>query len=370
MKFSCDRDEILKSVTYAESVISQKATLTILQNVLFEAEGGELHISSTDLEVGFKTKISATIQQEGDITIFGKKLLDVIKSFPPCNLTFDVEENNRVKVYSGDKGVKAVFHINGIARIDFPEIPRPVTEKYFEFPQKDFKDMIRKTLYAVSHEETRFFLNGAFFEKDQSYIKMVSTDGRRLSYIHRDYPLAEEDFGIIIPKKILSTVVSVLSSEGNLKIAVGQKQIFFEIGSMYFVSNLLDGNFPNYKQVIPEEYEIRITLNTQELATKVERVSRMADNKTFQVIISLSKDKLLIIARNTDIGDAKDEIETAYSGPDMEIGFNFQYLLGALKEVEEDNVNLDIISPNNPITVRGSGVEDYLAIIMPMKITS
>lgn len=369
MKFTCDKDDIVKAITYAESVISQKTAHSILQNVLIEASGDKINISATDLEIGFITSIPAEIETEGDITIFAKKLLELIRRFTPCKLIFELEDNNRVKLYSNDSGVKTVANIHGIARLDFPEIPKPVTENYFEFPQNNFKEMIKKTIYAVSHEETRFFLNGTYFEKEGNLIKMVSTDGRRLAYIHLDYPISVEDFGIIIPKKILTEINKVLSSEGNLKIAVGEKQIFFKIDDLYFVSNLLDGNFPNYKSVIPEEYEVRLLLNTQEFATKIERVSPMADNKTSQIIAELSENQLTLISRNPDLGDVTDEIEIEYDGPDMQIGFNFQYLLDALKEVEEDTVNVDLISPNNPTVLRGRGNENYLSIVMPMKIT-
>ncbi len=370
MKFTCDKDELVKAINYAEAVISQKTTHNILQNVLFEAAGGRISISSTDLEVGFITSIPANIDEEGDITVTAKKLLELIKRLNPCNLIFEVEQNNRIKIYSQDPGVRTVIRINGIPRIDFPEIPKPVTEQYFEFPQKDFKEMIKKTIYAVSHEETRYYLNGVFFEKEGALIKMVATDGRRLSYIHKDYPLAETDFGKIIPKKVLNEIIPALGNEGMIKIAVGEKQMFFEINDMYFVTNLLDGSFPNYKQVIPSTKEIRLTLNTQELRTNVERVSPLSDNKTNQIILKLQENSILIIARNPDQGDIVDIIQTEYSGPEMEIGFNYQYLLDSLREIESDMIFMDIISANAAVVIRGINEENYLAIIMPMKITS
>jgi DNA polymerase-3 subunit beta len=370
MKFICSKDDIVKAVTYAESVISQKSTHSILQNLLLEASDGRVQITSTDLEVGFITSIPATIEIEGDITVYAKKLLELVRKFNPCNLIFQLEENNKIVIYSNDPGIKAVVHINGVPRIDFPEIPKPVTEKYFELPQKYFKMMLKKTLHAISNEETRYFLNGCYFQKEANFLKLVSTDGRRLSYIHKDYPINEPDFGVIIPKKILNELLRILGDEGNIKIAVGEKQIFFDFNNVYFVSNLIDGTFPNYKQVIPDSYEIRLTLDTQEFLTKIERVSPMADTKSSQIVIRLRENLLMLTAQNVDLGNAEDELEIEYSGPEMDIALNFQYLLDSVKEVEEVKLNLDIISPNNPTLIKGVGNMEYLAIIMPMKITS
>jgi DNA polymerase-3 subunit beta len=369
MKFRCDKDEIVKAINHAASIISQKTTHNILQNVLLEAQEDKISISATDLEVGFITSIPATIEQQGDITVLAKKLLELIKRVPPCTLIFELEENNNVKIYSEDTGIDTEIHIHGIPRIDFPEIRKPVSEKYFEFPQSDLKKMIRKTLYAVSHEETRYYLNGAFFQKEGKYLKMVSTDSRRLAYIHKDYPLDEPDFGLIVPKKILNQLTGILDDQGTLNIAIGEKQIFFEIGDMYFVSNLLDGNFPDYKKVIPDTHEIRIKLNNQEFLTTIERVSPMSDFKQ-QIILTLKPGEIVVLARNPDHGDIKDKIEVDYDGPEMEIGFNFRYLIDAIKEIDQDELVFDIISPNSPTVLRGVDIEDYIAIIMPMKITS
>ncbi len=369
MKFTIDKDEIVKAINYADSVISPKTTHNILQNVLLEAANDKINISATDLEVGFITSLPATIEQDGDITVVAKKLLEIIKRVPPCNLIFELLENNNIKIYSKDKGINSVINIHGIPRIDFPEIRKPVEEKYFEFPQKDFKNMIKRTLYAVSHEETRYYLNGTYLEKEGEYIKMVSTDSRRLAYIHKNYPINEPDFGLIIPIKILNQLLKVLGDQGNLKIAIGEKQIFFEIGDMYFVSNLLDGNFPDYKKVIPETHDIRLNLNTQEVLSIVERVSPMSDFRQ-QIVLKLASGELTVYAINPDLGKVEDKIQIEYDGPEIQIGFNFRYLADALREIETDNFVFDIISPNNPTVIRGENDEDYVAITMPMKITS
>jgi DNA polymerase-3 subunit beta len=251
MRFICDKGLLLKEVSIAQEIIASRNALSILSNVLLDASGSNLTIKATDLKVGFETTIPVQIEEEGSTTVFCDKFLGILRSLPEGDVTFEEKENNRLKIIPAEK--KIDFQLKSISSDKFPEVLNLEGQNFFELPQAAFLDMVNQTIFAVSDDETRYFMNGVYFERKDDKLIMVATDGRRLSYAEK--PLTDnvgEFSGIIIPTKILQLVRKLASGQGNLALSISEKNIFVQFDNQKISSNLIEGNFPNYNRVIPE----------------------------------------------------------------------------------------------------------------------
>ncbi len=370
MEFICSKSEIQKSLSHAEGVVSTKTTLSILSNVLLETKENGLELSATDLEVGFRTFIPAEISTSGSITIQAKKLSDIIKSFTSGNLTFALDGQNRMAISAEDPAVKANFKIMGIPKDDYPSIPAFTEQNTFTLSQGLLKVMIRKTIFSASTDEARYFLNGIYFEKKDGHLNLVATDGKRLSFISATLEGSEiEDFDVIIPSKVLHELVKILKEEGTCRISLTDSKVFFQIDESELVSNLLEGQFPNYHQVIPSETTNTISLDNTGFSEAIKRVSHMVDPKIAQIRMDMTENKITLYGYHPDFGEAKDEIEVDYKGDELQIAFNYNYLLAALKEIDRKDVLFKMTTNKSPVILKGVDEEDYLSVVMPMKLT-
>ncbi len=368
MKFICLKEELQKSLSIAESIVSTKTTLPILSNVLLEAKDNKLNISSTDLEVSFKTSISSDIQIEESITIQAKKLSELIKSFDDCKLDFSLDKQNTMKISAEDSNIKATFKIMGIPKDDYPKIPEFENINVFSLSQSLFRDMIDKTIFSTSTDEARYFLNGIYFEKKDDILTLVATDGKRLSKISCPIDSKLDDFEVIVPSKVLYELMKILNSDGMCQIAITDRKAFFKVDDTEMVSNLLEGQFPNYRQVIPSESTNILTVDNMAIYDGIKRVSHMIDPRLAQIRFDLIDNSLTLYGYHPDFGEAKDEISLNYKGDDLTIAFNYNYLLDALKKIDHKEVTMMMTSNNNPVIIKGIDDEDYISVIMPMKI--
>lgn len=372
MKFICNKDEFLKNAGYAEAAVSSRQAMQILSNFLISAKENTISISSTDLELSVVTSFSAEIEVPGSITVHAKKMLDIIKIFPPTDLYFELDLRNWLTIKSTDPEIKTEHKIQGLSADDYPEVKNFVEENSFTIDRTLLKTMIKKTIYASTTEEQRPHLKGIFFEKKDGDDKLVlvATDGKRLAKIESQIEDLKnvEPFEIIVPKKVLEELLVVIEGNGECTISITENRIFFKIGEVELASNLIEGQFPSYDKVIPEEFDHNLLVDTDMLNDAIKRVSSMLDKKTVQLKFDIGNELLTIIGNNPDYGESRDEIPVEYSGEPKIVGFNFNFLLDTLKEIDDKETIIEMSSQALPIGLRGTNTTNYINIVMPMKL--
>jgi DNA polymerase-3 subunit beta len=367
MHFACERDVLLKEIAIAQEIISSRNTLSILSNVLLICRDDQLTIKATDLKVSFQTQIAVESKAAGSITVFCDKLLGILRSLPEGEIEIKLNENLMVSIRPVFQ--KIDFNLKSVPPDKYPELKEISDESYFEVPQNDFLDMISKTLFAVSSDETRYFMNGVYLEKDDAELIMVATDGRRLSYISKKVDGSIPAFsGVIIPPKILHLIRKLAPGEGNLSLAVGDNNLFVRFNQQRVSSNLIDAQFPNYKRVIPEKQEHRLVIERESLSAALRRVSLLVEEKSRRIQLGIEQSNLILNSSEGEIGSATEEVPCEYDGPQMTIAANYMYLLEPLREASEEKIVLEFTEPDKAITLRPAPEKDYFHIVMPMQV--
>ena len=366
MKFTCERDVILKEISIAQEIISSRNALSILSNVLIRAQDNELTIRATDLKVGFETTIPVDVSVAGSTTVYCDKFLGILRSLPSGEVEFEQEDSDRFVIRPLFK--KIDFRLKSIASDKFPELQLAPTDLFFEFPQADLIDMIGQTIFAVSDDETRYFMNGVYLENVEGQLVMVATDGRRLSYIARTVDAQIPDFsGVIVPPKILNLIRKLASGEGTVKLAVAEKSLFVHFDSQRISSALIEGQFPNYQRVIPKEQEHHLVVKREELQEALKRVSLLVE-KSRRIYLTVTQDALILKSDESEIGQATEEISCQFQGPETTLALNFTYLADPLRVVESENITIHFTESNKAITINPEPETDYFHIVMPMQL--
>ena len=374
MKFTFDRDAMIKEIAIAQEIITNKSPVSILSNILIIAENNSLTIKATDSTVKFTTSLPVDIQEEGSTTIFCDKFMSILSNSPSGDMEF-IKDDITVTIKPIAKKVK--FQLKSQTSDKFPEISKYDNVPFFEISSKDFKEMIKETIFAVSEDKNRFFMTGVYFVKENDIFFFFSTDGRRLSCVTKNFGYNIPDFTpAIIPTKILSCVLKNASDEGNIKIAVVDKSIFVKFANYEFSSVLIDGQFPNYKKVIPENLTMSIMVNKADLEAALKRTTIMVDKKVSRIIFRISSGVLKLISPESDIGTADEEIPCRYNGQDIAMALNFTYVTEPLKVIDSENVvfefnvnesqNGEEASITKAVIMRSEPAGDYIHVIMPM----
>ena len=366
MKFTCDKTSILREVSIAQDIISSRNALSILSNVLIEVADGILTLKATDLKVGFETQFPVDVSTPGSTTIYCDKFLGILRSLPEGEIEFE-QLDNRLVIRPLFK--KIDFQLKSITSDKYPEIQDVAPESYFSVPQAEIIEMITQTIFAISDDETRYFMNGVYFEKADGSLIMVATDGRRLSFISKDLGADIPDFaGVIIPPKVLNLVKKLASGQGEIAIAVTDKNIFLQFDNQKISSNLIEGQFPNYRRVIPESQEHRIVINREELADALKRVSLLVEQKSRRVYMTLNENSLILNSEESEIGVAREEIACDYQGPESTIALNYLYLTDPMKVIDDEEIAMEYTEPNKAISILSIPPRDYFHIVMPMQL--
>jgi DNA polymerase-3 subunit beta len=366
MKFTCEKSVLLKEITIAQEIISSKNAISILSNIYLEAENDSLIIKATDRKVNFETKVPVMVLDEGSTTVFGEKFLGILNSIPEGELEFE-QSDMRISIKPAIK--KAKFQLKSIASDKFPEFPVPNNNNLFELPVKEFKEMVSQTVFAVSDDETRYFMNGVFFEKQGEKLIMVATDGRRLAYIDKEIGANIKDFaGIIVPPKILNIIIKRAGDEGLVSISITDKTIFIKFGSYQLSSVLIEGQFPNYHRVIPENQSYSFSMDRLEMLDALRRVSLLVEQKSRRVYLGVAPGVITISSEESDIGTAREEIPCKYDGHEVSIALNYRYIEEPLKVISENEISVLFTEPNKVITIKPVPEKDYFHILMPMQI--
>ena len=372
MKFTCERSVLLKEISLAHEIISSKNVISILSNIHLEAFKNELIIKATDLKVNFETRVPVEVTEEGFTTVFGEKFLGILNSIPDGELEFG-KKDNIVVIKPLARRIK--FQLRCITSENYPEFPAYNKDKYFEIPIKSFKEMITQTVFAVSDDETRYFMNGVFFVKEGDKLLMVATDGRRLAYAEKNITVDTDDFpGVIIPPKILTILMKRSGDEGMVGLSITDKTIFIYFGSYKLSSILIEGQFPNYQRVIPEKQEYSFTLNRLETLEALKRVSLLVEQKSHRVYLILSPGIMTISSsredRNDegDIGNAKEEIPCKYDGEEISMALNYRYIEEPFKIINEEEISIHFTEAARAITIKPVPEKDFFHIVMPMQL--
>ncbi|GHU40153.1 DNA polymerase III subunit beta [Spirochaetia bacterium] len=366
MKFVCNKNNLLKEFGIAQEIVLTKNALSILSNIYLETSDNFLIIKSTDVKINFVTKVPVNVIEEGKLTIKGDILLGILNSIPDGEIEFFSSDTNMV-VKPAFK--KTEFKIKSTSTDQYPQFPSSDNAYFFELPVKDFKEMITQTIFSVSDDESRIFMNGIFFEKSDNILRMVSTDGRRLAYSQKvvDDSIKEIN-SIIIPEKILNVFLKRAGEEGNVSIGLTDKNIFINFGSYGLSSVLIDGQFPNYKKVIPEDQKYTFTLKRKDMLDALKRVALMVEKNSKRAYFHLTQDKLVLYTEENELGALNEEMDCTYGGEEITFALNFHFVEDPLKIMDKDDVAIQFKEPNKAITIKTFPDSDYFFVVMPMQI--
>ncbi|MCL2792927.1 MAG: DNA polymerase III subunit beta [Spirochaetaceae bacterium] len=366
MKFRCNKNSILNEISITQDIISSKNTLSILSNVLLEANNNLLTIKATDLKIGFETQIPVSVEESGITTVFCDKLLGILRTMPEGDISFSVEKQ---KLIISSENNNIIFQLKVIDAEKFPSLKSISDNNYFTVPQKDFIEMITQTSFAVSDDETRYFMNGVFLEKKENSFVMVATDGRRLSFIKKELDSIPENMeSSIIPVKVLGLIKKLAAGEGEFLVAISDKTFFIKFDNNKIYSNLIEGQFPNYQRVIPEKQEQVAVISKEEFLSALRRVSVLVEQKSKRVLMRFYDGSADIYTEETEIGTAKETLSCEYSGPDFTMVINYVYLQEPIKVMEEEDVSFKFTDPSKALTISSVPEHDYFHIVMPMQV--
>jgi DNA polymerase-3 subunit beta len=372
MEISVSKNDLLKELTATQGVVERKTTIPILSNFLFEAGGDKLSITATDLDLSLRTSCPAKVKKEGSCTIPARKLYDYVKLLGDGEIGIKLLENHWVQIRSGRSNTKMV----GMARANFPALPLFPAESALQLPAQVLRQLIAKTIFSISNEESRYTLNGALLVLKPESITMVATDGHRLAHIEHGatkLPVSGE-LKVLVPKKAMAELSTLLNSSDaqTVEFAKDESTLFFRIGGRLLTSRQLTGQFPNYEAVLPRENNKFVTVHCDELSAAIQRVAQFADERSNAIRMRVEKNELKVSSSNTETGESEDSIETAYTGDAMVIGFNSQYLLEFLKVVGAGDVRFEFKDAQTAGQLRPDEAADseyrYRYIVMPMRI--
>jgi len=370
MEFSVTKSALLNELSTTQGVVERKTTIPILSNLLVEVKGSQLTITATDLELSIRTSCEAKIKKEGAGTIPAKKLLELVRLLPEGEINVKLLENHWVEIVSEKKKYKLV----GMAKENFPALP-VMPHTLVKIPAAILENLIRKTKFAISMEESRYTLNGGLLILKPDTLAMVATDGHRLALAETDHKLAglNGEVKLLIPKKAMDEVEKLSVAAGSdaaIEFAKDESHLFFQVGHRLLISRILTGQFPNYEAVLPRDNNKSVVIERAELSDAVRRVSQLADQRSHAVKLAVSKEGMEISASSPEYGEAKESIEKEFKGEPIAIGFNASYMLDFLGAAADGPISIELKDEQSAGQMRPLADESYRYryIIMPMRI--
>ena len=367
MNISITKDQIIAGLQAVQNVVSTRTTLPILSNVLLRAEGNHLEFTATDLDVTVACKVEAKVIKPGATTLPVKKLFGIVRELNG-EIEIETDEKNLSSIRSGS----SFFKIHGLAADEFPPLPKFKDDKKVSQPQENIRAMIRKTSFAVSTDESRYVLNGIFVSLKEGKMTLVATDGRRLALVDEEVEISEKSAGeFIVPAKAINELNRLLQEKGEVELKFGENQASFALKnengfSVLLITKLIEGNYPNYRQVIPGEAKERIPLGREELMQALRRAEIMTSEKANSVKLTFGKNVLTITANSPEVGEARETMAINYKGKELSIAFNPRYLIDPLNALTEDEVFFELIDELSPGVLKING--PFLYVVMPMRL--
>ncbi len=374
MKFKINRDHFASGLAQVLNVVGSKATMPILSNVLIEAEKDQISLTTTNLDLGIRCRIKAEVKEGGAVTLPVKRLATIVRELPNIDVTFDAAPNHQVKLSSGGSN----FRIMGIGREDFPPLAEIGDDKAYSLEQAELAGMLRSVAYAQSTDETRFILNGVYFNFKDQKLSLVATDGRRLALVSKEMETpAAKSGAIILPAKTVNELVRLLDKGAKVKISFSDRKAAFQIAtdkdtsglvdSIYLYSKVVEGNYPNYLQVIPKETHQRIKLERELFLQCIHRAGLVCSDKSNSVKIKLTSNLLEITAQSPDFGEAHESMAISYSGPELQVAFNPAFVMDPLRALAKDEVYFELKDEVSPGVFKT--LESFICVIMPVRLS-
>lgn len=366
MKIKCLKENLLKAMTLVQNVINNKSALPILSNVLLETMKDKIKVTATDLDIGMLTEVEAEIEREGSITIPAKRFFDIVREIPDGAIEVDVRKNNQVVI----ENKPCFFKIMGLPKDEFPTPPVILKSERLLMAQTTLKQMLKLTSFAMSHNETRYILNGMLFKIENGFLELAATDGRRLAVVKKtiDIPkgLIKE---VVIPIKTINELNRILGDDGEIEILLGVNQVSFYFGNVKIISRVIEGEFPKYAQVIPEEAGEKIKINRNRFIEAIKRINLLTSQDSPSIKLDLFKNKIVVSKNAPELGQGEDVVDLAgeYRGKEFSIGFNPNYLTEVLKNIDDEDIYFELTSSEKPAAIRLG--QEYVYVVLPMQTT-
>jgi DNA polymerase-3 subunit beta len=369
MELVVRKNELLRELQLFQGIVERKNTIPILANVLMEAKGEEVRFLATDLEVGLRSMCKATVTKAGALTLPAKKFYEIVRALPETDIRIE-EDKGGVKIAAD----RFESRMQTLPREDYPMLPEKGASASVTLPRSAVKEMVAKTQFAITGEDTRYFLNGALFVLRPDEMNLVATDGHRLALVsvtRNGNDKSTEENKAILPKKTLGELGRLLiEGDGDVGYERGENHLFFEAGGRLLISRMIDGQFPAYERVIPKGNDKHIEFERDRLTAAVKRVALMSNERSRAVKFQIDKGKVDVTSSSPDIGEAKETLPVEYSGSSMQICFNAQYVIDFLSAVTTDVVSLELKDEVSQAVMKPVGAEgyDYTYVIMPMRV--
>ncbi|MCU0666306.1 MAG: DNA polymerase III subunit beta [Candidatus Omnitrophica bacterium] len=362
MKFKTEKNTLLAAIQTVQNVITPKSALPILANILIETQNNDLKLTATDLDIGITCVIPVEVVEQGAITIPAKRFNDIVRELPADTVVLNSKKNNTVAI----EAPSCQFKIMGLGKEEFPRLPEFKDKEALKLEQGVLKEMLRLTSFAVSFDEARYILNGILFKISKNTLTLVATDGKRLAVVERKLKQeVEKTMNMIVPSKTIQELNRNLQEGGELTVTLGNNQVLFDLGEKAIISRLIEGEFPDYRQVIPQTAETKITLDREQFLLAVKRAALLATPDYQAVKFEVFKDKMVISKSTPDIGESREEIHASYKGKELAVGFNPSYIMDVLKNLSAQSVDFELTDSEKPGVFR---LEGYSYIVLPMRL--
>ncbi len=369
MKLTIAKEQILNGLQAVQNIVASRTTLPVLSNVLLNAKDGKLELTATDLDVTISATVDASVKEPGAATLPVKRLFGIVRELAAAEVEIDISEKNVCSLRAGS----SFYKIHGLAAEEFPPLPSFADDRKITLPQEKVKAMLRRTVFAISSDETRYVLNGLYFSFKDHKVAVVATDGRRLALVEEETEIADESKGeLIVPSKAINELNRLVQTKGELEIRYTQNQVSFLLRDEQghetkLMSKLVDGTYPNYRQVIPAETKERIALEREEFLHALRRAEIMTSEKSNSVKLSFTRNSLVITANTPEVGEGQESLAINYKGKDLAVAFNPAFLMDPLKAVDDDEIFLELSDELSPGLVKTNG--PFLYVIMPMRMS-
>lgn len=373
MKFKINQDHFSNGLQQVLNVVATRSTMPILSNVLIEASDGHISLTTTNLDLGIRCRIKAEVEESGGITLPVRKLATIVRELPQSDIFIETGNNNQAKITSGG----SLFRIMGISIEEFPPLPTFENRHVFELSQEDIVSMLKSVSYGQSTDENRYILNGVYFSFADEKLTLVATDGRRLALTALETEISEDNTGsLILPAKTVAELERLLGKGEKVKIAFNDRQVAFEIAidaddsglvdELYLVSKIVEGKYPNYRQVIPKETEHRVKVERELMLECVHRAALVTSDKSNSVRLKVSKNLLEISGSSSEYGESHESMAIAYDGPEVQVAFNPQFLMEPLKALTKDEVFFEFKDEMSPGLFKT--LDNFICVIMPLRL--
>ena len=363
MKFRCDGLELSEAISVVSKAITNKTTSQILEGIKIVCGNDKLVLSATDLEISIEKTIRAEVENGGETVVPGRLFGEYIKKLTNQQIECELNEKNQLRiVYTDSEGCLQCMEIS-----EFPQIKELEKDNYFEISKEDFKTLINNVYYAVAQDDSRPILKGVLIETNENNIKAVAVDGCRLSISNKTLVSSTKDFSIIIPGKNLNEIVRMMDNEGNIKVYVHSNNIMVDLGDTIVINRLIDGQFINYRQIVPKDFSTVVTINKEQLEDAIDRASVLSRIDKNNLVKFDIKEKNLMLTSNSEIGNTKENITVGVKGNDLNISFNSKYFSDCLKVVNDAYVKISFNTQIQPCVVTPCEGEDFVFLILPVK---